>query len=176
MKQIIFCLGMLLATSLAQARELVVTVNGTQVRLQATVLNREITTKDRQAKDRQSAVGCSLHFHGLLAAGDIDQASRLTSDPAKSREMWTSYRERLGKADFKKTMEEYFTSKTIIQTELVHGNTHMLVVQPPDEPAGAQMYRKEKEGFVRVEGMASDEAKALGKVFGMIRNGAVKLP
>jgi hypothetical protein len=175
MKQIIFSLAMLLTTSLAHARELTVTVNGAQVRLQTTTLNRELTAKDKQAGDRQSAVGCSLLFHGLLATGDIDQASRLTSDPAKAGEMWTSYRERLGDAEFKKMMEEYFTTKTVIQAELVHGNTHMLIVQPPNDPAGAQMYRQENGGFVRLEGMASDEAKTLGKVFGMIRSGTVKL-
>jgi len=116
-----------------------------------------------------------LLFHSLLATGDINQASRLTTYPAKTSEMWTSYRERLGDADFKKTMEGYFTGKTVIQAEIIHGSMHMLIVQPPGEPAGAQMYRKVKDGFVRVEGMASDEAKTLGKVFGMIRSGNVKL-
>jgi len=175
MKPLIFCLGMLLATSLAHATELTVTVNGKELRLQTTALNREITVKDRQAGDRHSAVGCSLLYHSLLAAGDIEKASHLTSDPAKSREIWTGYRERLGDDDFRKTMEEYFTSNTVIQAEIVHGSTHMLIVQPPNDPAGAQMYRREKNGFVRLEGMASDEAKTLGKVFGMIRSGAVKL-
>lgn len=175
MKHIIFCLGMMLATSLAHARELIVTVNGKELRLQATALNRVITAKDRQADNRQSAVSCSLLFHSLLAAGDIEAASQLTSDPAKTREMWSGYRERLGDAEFRKTMEEYFTSKTVIPSEIVHGNTHMLIVQPPDEPAGAQMYQREKEGFVRMEGMASDEAKVLGKIFGMIKSGSVKL-
>ncbi len=135
-----------------------------------------VTAKAREAGDRLSAVGCSLLYHGLLATGDIEKASRLTSDPAKTKEMWTSYQERLGDADFRKTMEEYFTTKTVIQSEIIHGSMRMLLVQPKGEPAGAQMYRKANEGFVRMEGMDSDEAKVLGKVFGMIRSGAVKLP
>jgi len=175
MKQIIFCLGMMLATTLAHAGEMVVTINGKEIRLYATVLNREITAKDLREGDRLSAIGCSLLYHGLLAANEIDKASQLTTDPSKTREMLTQYRERLGDADFRKTMEEYFTGKTVIQSEIVYGSMHMIIVQPPGEPAGAQMYRKEKESFVRVEGMASDEAKTLGKVFGMIRSGALKL-
>jgi hypothetical protein len=174
-KQIVFCLGMLLATSLAHARELIVTVNGKEVRLKTTIMNREIGVKDRNSGDRQSAVGCSLLFHSLLAANDIEKASRLTTDPRKTAEMWTHYRERVGGEEFRKSMVEYFTGKYVIVAEIVKDATHMLVVQPPGERAGAQMYLEQKDGFVRVDPPVSEDAKVLGKVLTMIQDGTVKL-
>ena len=109
MKQLSLMIGMLLMSSLAQAKDLVVSVGGKDVTVKYNVLNREISEKDRDKGGQNSAAECSILFYSLLAKGDITGASQLAMDPAASAQEWGQYQERLGADDFKKEMAAYFT-------------------------------------------------------------------
>lgn len=175
MKMLAFCLGTLLISVTGYARDLVVPISGHDHKIKITTMHREITPGDRQTGSQTSALGCSLLFYSHLAANDIEKASLLSTDPKATQNIWTQYRERLGVDEFRQTMGEYFTVKNVVVAEIVKGATHMLVVQPPDDRAGAQMYLNRDGTFVYLSAPTTDDAKVLGKVLTMIQDGALKL-
>lgn len=92
-----------------------------------------------------------------------------------TQNIWTQCRERLGVDEFRQTLGEYFTAKNVVVAEIVKGSTHMLVVQPPDDRAGSQMYLNRNGTFVYPSAPTTDDANVLGKVLTMIQGGALKL-
>jgi hypothetical protein len=175
MKQFSLMIGMLLMSSLAQAKDLVVNVGGKDVTVKYNLLSREISEKDQDKGSQNSAVECSFLYYSLLAKGDIAGASQLATDPAAVAQEWGTYQERLGGVvDFKKEMAAYFTSKNMIIAELLLAEESMLVVKTPDYTAG-QLYQKKNGKYVVSGKPLSDAAKALGKVLNMINEGKVKL-
>lgn len=174
MRMMAFCMGMLLVTATGYAKEMMVSVKGQDHKINITSMKREITPQDRQAGSQTSALGCSLLFYSHLAANDIEKASQLSTDPKSVLDMWTQYRERLGADEFKKFMDEYFTAKNVIVAEIVKGTTHMLVVQPPDEKAAAQLYLNRDGTFMLLGTPTMDDAKVLLKVLTMIQDGTLK--
>lgn len=175
MKQLSLMIGMLLMSSLAQAKDLVISVGGKDVTVRYNLLNREITEKDRDKGSQNSSMECSFLYYSLLAKGDITGASQLAADPAAVAQEWGQYQERLGgSADFKKEMAAYFTSKNTIVAELLLAEETMLVVKTPDYTAG-QFYHKKNGKYVVSGKPFSDAVKTLGKVLTMINEGKVKL-
>ena len=175
MKQIAFCLAIaliLLGTVTAQATEMVVTVDGKQVRMDRVTINHEITENDKNKGSQSSAMACSFLVYGLLAKGDIQGAAKLSVDPAKAAENWTKYRTRVGDEFFNKMMSDYFTSRNVAMAELVLGEDIMLVVKTEDGPI-AQFYQKKAGKYL----MTNDPAagKTLGAVLSMIRENKIKL-
>ena len=175
MKQLALTLGMLMVSSLAQAKDLLVNIGGKDVTVHYRVLDHEISEKDRDTGSQNSAMECSFLYYGLLAKGDIPGASQLAADPVAQAEVWNKYRERLGGDDFKKEMAAYFTSKNRIIAELLLAEEAMLVVKTQDYTAG-QLYQKKNGTYVVLSGKPfSDASKALGKVLNLINEGKIKL-
>lgn len=168
-------IGVMLFSSLAQAKELIVNSGGKDVAITYRTLNREIGEKDRGAGSQNSALECSFLYHGLLAQGDLQGASKLTTDPAAAVGQWANYQERLGADDFKKEMADYFTSKNTVLAELFLGEDAMLVVKTPEYIAG-QLYQKRNGKYIVFSGRpSSDSFKALGKALTQIQEGKIKL-
>jgi hypothetical protein len=174
MKIIISSIAFVLIASIVFAGDLKVKVDNKNVVLKKISINHEIKKTDRDKGGRNSALDCSLLYYSLLAKDDIQAASKLEADPVKAADKWSKYKERIGKDDFKKIMEDYFTSGNVILAELVLGEDSILVLKTEDGIAG-QFYRK-KDGKYFVIGMPfSDTADTLGKVLTMIQDGEVKL-
>jgi hypothetical protein len=174
MNSIIYIVGFVLMASVVSAGDLKVRIGDKDITLKNTSINREITAKDKGKGGQNSAMECSFLFYSLIAKGDIQGASKLTTDPVKAEEKWTSYRQRVGEEDFNKEMGSYFTSKNILVAELAVGNDVMLVVKTADGQIG-QLYQKKGEKYFLTEMPFSDSAKTLGKVLAMIREGKIKL-
>ena len=172
MKQISFCLAMLLLSSMVQAKDLVVIVDGKEIRTVCTTFNHEINDADKGKGSQASAMTSSFLYYGLLAKGDIEGAAMLSIDPPKAADKWIKYRERVGEEFFKKIMNDYFTAKNIILAEVVLAEDTMLVIKTEDGPI-AQFYQK-KEGKYLVTDKPAD-GKTLGKVLTMIQEGKIKL-
>lgn len=177
MNHIIWLAGLALTVRMACAEDIRIPVDGKDMYISFTVLNHEITLKDKDSTSQKNAVGCSFLFHKFLAENEVEKACVFTTDFGNSLEKWTNYQKRIGEKNFKKIMEEYFTAKYVILAELVKGTAHMLVVQPPDgiESAAAQMYVKKGNKFVLDEAMDSGDAKELLKLLPMIQDGILKL-
>lgn len=164
---------MLLLSSLAQAEELIVSIDGQEKNVPCRILNLAITEAEMDRWSLDSAVGTYLQYQGLLAKGDIDAASKLATDPATTVRMMTQYRERLGAEDFKSEMTPNNVS---ILAELLSGDVTMLVVKTPNYIA-AQLLVNADGKYRLISGPPfSDDAKALSKVLNMIRDGTFKLP
>ncbi len=74
-------------------------------------------------------------------------------------------------------MQQYFTTRCVIVAEIVRGESHMLVVQPPTgrEEAAGQIFVKTNAGFLLDENWSSEDAILLGRVLSMIQDGTLKL-
>jgi len=175
MKAFALTFGMLLLSSLAPAKDLLVNAGGKDMTVQYSVVNREISEKDRGRGSQNSAIECSILYYSLLAQGDIEGASQLATEPAAAVELWTQYRERLGADDFRKEMAAYFTSKNTVLAEFLLTDEIMLVVKTPDYTAG-QIYQKKNGKYVVVAGKHLSEAsKTLGKALTLFKEGKVRL-
>ncbi len=175
MRQIAFCLAIVLmvfGAAMAQAAEMVVTVDGKQVRMDRVTINHEITVTDRNKGNQSSAMACSFLIYDLLAKGDIQGAAAFSTDPAKAADKWARYRTRIGEEAFNSTMKEYFTSKNVAMAELFINEDIMLVVRT-EHGALAQFYQKKDGKYL----MTNDPAagKTLGAILSMIREGKIKL-
>lgn len=175
MRQIAFCMAialMMFGAAMAQAAEIVVTVEGKQVRMDRVTINHEITETDRNKGNQSTALACSFLIYDLLAKGDIQGAAAFSTDSSKAVDKWTKYRTRIGEESFNSTMKEYFTSKNVALAELVLGEDIMLVVRT-GHGALAQFYQKRDGKYL----MTNDPAagKTLGAILSMIREGKIKL-
>lgn len=177
MKLIALCAGILVVAGTVNAKDLMVTVDGKEVKVGCTIMNREIKAQDKQSGSQSNAVSTSFLFYNYLAAGDLEKASQLATDPKMVKDKWAKYREGIDPEDFKRDMQEYFTTRYLIVAEIVRGEKHMLVVQPPTgrEDAGGQIYVKTNTGFMLDERWDSEDATLLGKVLSMIQDGTLKL-
>ncbi len=167
-------IAFVLIASMAFAGDITIKVGGKDVVLKHTSINHEIKKSDIDKGGWDSAVECSFLFYSLLAKGDIQEASTLATDPTKTADIWTNYRERLGMDDFKKEMQGYFTSGNVILAELVLGEDTMLVIKTEDGTIG-QLYQKKDAKYFMTGMPFSDAAKTLGKVLTMIQDGKIKL-
>jgi hypothetical protein len=170
MKRIALCSVMVLASAVAQAKELIVTVDGKEVKIDCTTINREIKAADKDKGSQAGAMTCSFMIYSLLAKNDIPGAAKLSIDPVKMTEKWTKYRDAVGVETFQKDMAAYFTSKNVVLAELVLDEETLLVVKTEDGPVG-QFYRIKDKKFL----MADKPPKTLGEVLNMIREGKIKL-
>ena len=84
MKLFALTIGVLVMSSLAQAKDLVVDMGGKDVPVQYRALDREITGKDRNAGNQGSAVECSFLYFSLLAKDDI-RGGRATERQSRRR-------------------------------------------------------------------------------------------
>lgn len=175
MKSYLLLIGMLLISSLAQATDLIVNVDGKDTAVQYRVLEREISERDRNTGSQNGALECSLLYYSLLAKGEIRAASQLATDSAAVGDMWRQYRERLGASDFQKEMTAYFTSKNRVVAEIVFADEVMLLVKTPDYTAGQIYRRKDGKYFVVAGRPMSEASRVLGKVLNMIKEGKIKL-
>ncbi len=175
MKTFALTCAMMLASSLSQAKDLVVNIGGKDIAVPYRILNREIGEQDRKGGGQNSALECSFLYYSMLAQGDIPGAAKLTTDPAAAVAQWTNYRERLGLDDFQKEMSAYFTSKNVVLAELTLAEETMLLVKTPEYTAG-QLYQKNDGKFLVLSGRpSSDASKTLGKALNLIQEGKVKL-
>jgi hypothetical protein len=162
---------MVLVSAMVQAKELVVTVDGKEVKMDCTIMNHEIKVSDKDKASQTNAMACSFLFYTLLAKGDIQGAARLSTDPARTVSEWTKYQARVGIEVFKKNIQDYFTSKNVVLAELVLADDTMLVVKTEDFTVG-QFYQKKAGKYLVTETPFSD---TLGKVLNMIQEGKIKL-
>lgn len=175
MKSYLLLIGILLLSSLAQAADVTVNVGGKDATVQYRVIDREITEKDRNTGSQSSALDCSMQYYSLLARSDVKAAAQLTTDPAAATEMWTQYQKRLGAADFKKEMADYFTSRNRFIAEFVFADEAMLIIKTADD-TGAQLYRLNSGKYFVITGRPFSEAsRVLGKTLNMIKEGKIKL-
>lgn len=172
MKQIVFCLAMVLMAAMAQARELSVVVDGKEIRMDYIVINHEIGEADRDRGNQESAMACSLLYYSHLAKGDLQGAARFNTDPAAAVDKWTKYRERVGAEFFTKIMNDYFTSRNVIQAEIVLAEDTMLVIKAEDGHM-AQFFRKGDGKYLATDRPVA--GKTLGRVLEMIQEGKIKL-
>jgi len=166
------CLAVFLFAAMAQAEEMRVSIDGKEIRMDRTMLNREITKDDRDKGNQTSALACSFSIYNLLAKGDIQGAAKLSVSPSKAAEKWTNYRERIGDEDFKKMMADYFSSGNVAIAELYLGDDTMLVVKTEDGPV-AQFYQKRGGKYLMTDEPTS--GKILGRVLNMLREGRIRL-
>jgi|LFRM01.1.fsa_nt_gb hypothetical protein len=170
MKRIKVALALGLVASLVVAKDITVEVDGKAVVIQATETNREIAEKDIAAGNQKTPLGCSLLYYALLARGDIEGASTLSTDPKATALKWEKYRERLGADEFKKEMAAFFTSKNVVSAELTGGESAMLVVKTPDY-TGGQIYVRQDGKWLIAESLKTGTGKAFGRILSMIQDG-----
>ena len=174
MKILISSIAFILIASMAFADDLTVKVDDKDVVLKRTSINHEIMPVDKSRGSQNSPMECTFLFYSLLAKGDIQGASKLSLDPAKTLEKWTNYMERIGGNDFRKGIEDYYASNNIVLAELLLGDDTMLLIKSTDAITG-QFYKKKDGKYFRSEMSSSDNLIILGKVLTMIQEGKVKL-
>lgn len=174
MKSYFWLIGILMISSLAQAADLTVTVDGKDIAVQHRRLEHEISERDRNTGSQNGSLECSLLYYSLLAKGDIQGASQLATDAAAAADMWRQYRGRLGAADFQKEMAAYFTSKNRIVAELAFADEVMLLVKTQDHTLGQIYRRKDGKYFVVTGRPLSEASRVLGKALNMVNEGKVK--
>jgi hypothetical protein len=172
MKQIALCSAMALACAVVQAKELVVTVDGKEVKIDCTTINREIKAADKDKGSQASATTCSFMIYSLLAKNDIKGAAKLSTASVKMAEKWTKYRDAVGVETFQKDMAAYFTSTNVVLAELVLAEDTMLVVKTENGPVG-QFYQVKDKKYLMTDKPAA--GKTLGEVLNMIQEGKIKL-
>jgi len=163
---------MILAFSTAQAKELVVTLNGNEVKINYSMINHEIKEADKGKGDQASAMTCSFLVYKHLANGDIQGMAKLSAEPAKSLDKWTKYRERVGVEYFNKIMSDYFTSRNIVLAELVLAEETMLIIKTDDGLAG-QFYQKRDGKYLMID--MPKAGKTFGRILGMIKEDKLTL-
>lgn len=171
---LVICAMMLFGAALAAAKDFVVKIGKEDVKFDSNLLNREITLADKTTGSQKTALTCSFLFYGLLSEAKIDEASRISTDPQKTKAKWVQAQDRRGKASFMNTMDQYFKGENVVVAEIVKGKHHMLVVRSPEYTA-AQIYLETAQGFMLDEGWASADAQLLGKLFTLIQDEEVVL-
>ena len=75
----------------------------------------------------ESAQPVALQILRYLAAGDIDQAAKLSNAPERRAEVLREFRARVGEAEFKRVYSEYLAPENRVIAELGLGPRRLLV-------------------------------------------------
>ncbi|HBC85447.1 MAG TPA: hypothetical protein DCZ94_00685 [Lentisphaeria bacterium] len=172
MGKITICLAIALVSAMVQAKELVVTVNGKEFKLDCTMINHEIKETDRDKGGQESVMACFFMYFDFLAKGNIQEASKLSTNPAKTVGSLTKLQENTGPEEFKKLMGKYFYENHIVLAEIIFEGDTMLVIRKPGGFV-AQLYQKVDGKFFMANKAAS--GTVLGEVLNQLQTGKIKL-
>ena len=105
-----------------------------------------------------------------LAAGDIEQAARLSNAPQRRAEVLRDYRQSVGEAEFRRVFAEYAAHRVAL--ELAIGERRLLVWDLGKE-VGAQYFVRAGERFV-IDDVPSAERSELRRLLMAYRAGRLK--
>ena len=75
----------------------------------------------------ESAIPVAMQILTHLAAGEIDEAARMSNAPARRREVLNEFRARVGDQEFKRVYREYLSPKNLVIAEVALGPRRLLV-------------------------------------------------
>jgi hypothetical protein len=137
-------------------------------------ISREWTTLDQA-----DAVNASFLFFTHLANGDLEKASLLSNNPAKTRAKYERFQAMRGKKSFQKMYADYFINKSFIRQHFIVGKHHMLVMEVPDFENPKQrdliaQFFEEKEGTYWFAEAQNDAIEDLSVLFRAVKENKLK--
>lgn len=112
--------------------------------------------------DEPSALPIARQILTHLAAGEIDEAARLSNEPARRREVLQDYLRTVGETEFRRVYAEYLQPPNHLAAEFALGPRRLLVWQL--DTAGKQLagqYFIESEGRFLMDDRPGPERAAL---------------
>jgi hypothetical protein len=120
--------------------------------------------------DEPSALPVGQRILGHLAAGEIDEAARLSNEPGRRTEVLRDYLRAVGEAEFRRVFAEYLQPPNRVIAEVAIGPRRLLIWRL--ESAGdrlAGQYYIEADGRFLIDDRPSPERKVLEKVLAQQR-------
>jgi hypothetical protein len=114
------------------------------------------------AQAEPSAQPVALRILGHLAAGEIEQAARLSNEPERRREVLRDYLARVGEDEFKRVFSEYTSPPNRMVEEIAIGRHRLLVWRLGARLAG--QYYVDVDGSFLMDERPGPERAALQRV------------
>lgn len=118
----------------------------------------------------ESARPAALRLLSHLAAGEIDEAAKLSNAPERRREVLRDYQATVGEAEFRRIFAEYAQKRVL--AEVAIGERRLLVWGLGEHMAG-QYFVRTSEGFV-LDDAPNGERLRLQRVLAAYRAGRIK--
>jgi hypothetical protein len=117
--------------------------------------------------DEPSSRSVAQEILGHLAAGEIDQAARLSNEPGRRSEVLRDYLRSVGEAEFRRVYAEYLRPPNGVVAEIAIGPRRLLVWQLGERLAG--QYYIEADGTFVMDDRPGPERRALQNVLAQQR-------
>lgn len=120
--------------------------------------------------ERDSARRAAAQFLGLLAAGDIEAAARLSNAPERRRAVLREYYSAVGEAEFRRIFAEYAAQRVV--AEVAIGDRRLLVRDLGDEQHHlAGLYFVQSAAGFLIDDVPGEERSQLARVLAAYRAG-----
>lgn len=123
--------------------------------------------------DEPSALPVARQILAHLAAGEIDEAARLSNEPARRAEVLRDYQRAVGEAEFRRVYAEYLQPPNHVAAEIALGPRRLLIWQL--DTAGEQLagqYYIQSDGRFLMDDRPGPERAALRQVLAQRRKQA----
>jgi hypothetical protein len=134
----------LLFCAVAPAEERTYVYRDRTIRYSVTVFDPPLPARPDPARmNQETAVNTVILFRSRLQAGNLEGASKLTTDPARFMDTYTKYRARVGEAVYREQLARLGSADSHFRCELVVGGVHALMTEGGD---GVAHYLRFRDG------------------------------